>query len=354
MSLAQDYSGKAMLALRVKQIPIESVEDVISTITIIFWGVHVTLQQLRYVVTLAEHGNFVCAARECHVSQSTLSAQIKKLEEYLGTTLFERGGRRTARLTEFGARIVAQARVAVEAAAKIRQTAKHGVAAMEGEISVGAIPGLWPSLAPTVLSAIGNRFPDLHLSVRDNGIGDVAGAVAAGDIDVALLADPDDTGDLSVCPLFREPYVAMVARDHPFATQERVAYPALYDEPVFVLEDQGRLPLLKRRATVGNGRRRNGKQGGGRLPGVAHDTQALVSLVAEGAGGALLPALVASSLRNTAQRSAIAIKPLVPPVPHRTVYAAWRASSAKSASLLQWAEFLRRYLPAAVEIIRVS
>ena len=313
-----------------------------------------TLQQLRYVVTLAEYGNFVCAARECHVSQSTLSAQIKKLEEYLGAMLFERGGRRTAQLTEFGAKVVAQARVAVEAAMRIRQAAKNGAAAMDGEISLGVIPGLWPSLAPTVLSAVAARFPELRMSVRDKGLEDMASAVSAGHIDVALLADPAENEALNLFPLFREPYVAVVARDHPFAAGDRVAYPALCEEPVFMLDNQGPLPPLRPPMGAGNGRRPGRKSAGGRLPGVAHDTETLVSLVADGAGGALLPALIAMSLRQTAHRSDIVLKPLVPPVPHRTVCAAWRINSAKAASLQQWAEFLRRYLPATVEIIRTS
>ena len=313
-----------------------------------------TLQQLRYVVTLAERGNFVYAARECHVSQSTLSAQIKKLEEYLGAVLFERGGRRTARLTEFGAKVVAQARVAVEAATRIRQAAKHGATAMDGEISLGAIPGLWPSLAPTVLSAVAARFPELRLSVRDNGGEDMTNAVSAGDIDVALLADPVEHEALNVFPLFREPYVAVVARGHPFAAGDRVVYPALCEQPVFVLEDQGQVPQLENYMAAANGRRRGRKSAGGRDPGNAYDIQTLVSLVADGAGGALLPALVATSLRQTAHRSDITIKPLVPPVPHRTVCATWRTNSSKSAALQQWAEFLRRYLPATLEIIRSS
>ena len=84
-----------------------------------------TLQELRYLVALADTGHFGQAAERCHVSQSTLSTQLKKLEDYLGITVFDRSLKRITP-TPIGREIVDSARLMLNEADRIRELAKHG------------------------------------------------------------------------------------------------------------------------------------------------------------------------------------------------------------------------------------
>jgi len=83
-----------------------------------------TLQELRYLIALADKGHFVRAAEACHISQSTLSTQLKKLEDYLGVSLFERNKHRLMP-TPIGAAIIERARTALDVVDEIRDLARR-------------------------------------------------------------------------------------------------------------------------------------------------------------------------------------------------------------------------------------
>src|SRR5580704_372312 len=121
-----------------------------------------TLRDLEYLVMVAKHKHFGKAAESCHVSQPTLSAQIKKIEEFLGVTLFERTNRRVA-ITEVGRRVADQARVVLEEAQKIIGVIGRGSAPLSGTLRLGAIATLGPFLIPRFLSQLRRSFPSLDL-----------------------------------------------------------------------------------------------------------------------------------------------------------------------------------------------
>jgi LysR family hydrogen peroxide-inducible transcriptional activator len=112
-----------------------------------------TLQELRYLVALADEGHFARAAERCHVGQPTLSTQLKKLEDFLGVSLFERG-KRHVMPTPVGEEIILQARVVLEEAGKLRQLADKGQNLMSGPLRLGIIPTLGPYLLPHLLPII--------------------------------------------------------------------------------------------------------------------------------------------------------------------------------------------------------
>ena len=118
-----------------------------------------TLQDLRYVVTLAETRNFARAAEACHVSQPTLSTQIKKLEEELGLALFERTNKRVMP-TSAGVELIAQARIVLEEAEKLRQMAHQALDPMAGPLRLGVIPTLGPYLLPHLVPQLRTDYPD--------------------------------------------------------------------------------------------------------------------------------------------------------------------------------------------------
>src|SRR5690554_34496 len=125
-----------------------------------------TLRDLQYVVAVAEHGHFGRAAGACHVTQPALSAQIKKIEEYLGVTLFERSARRV-RVTDVGRAVVQQARVVLEEAEKILEAARSTREPLAGPFRLGAIATLGPYLIPHLLAPLRRTFPKLELRLKE-------------------------------------------------------------------------------------------------------------------------------------------------------------------------------------------
>ena len=117
-----------------------------------------TLRELRYLVTLADVGHFGRAAQICHVSQPTLSTQLRKLEESLGVALFERTNR-TLRVTPVGERIVAKARWMLAEADSIVALARRRAAPLTGPLDLGVIPTLGPYLLPWLLPPLERAFP---------------------------------------------------------------------------------------------------------------------------------------------------------------------------------------------------
>lgn len=125
----------------------------------------ITLTALRYVVAVADSGHFGRAANECHVSQPTMSTQIKKLEEQLGVSLFERTSKRV-RLTAAGERIVERARAIFEEVRAIGDVARGQREPLAGTFRLGVIPTLGPYLLPWLLPPLQAAFPGLRLVFR--------------------------------------------------------------------------------------------------------------------------------------------------------------------------------------------
>ena len=126
-----------------------------------------TLQELRYLVALADKGHFVRAAEHCNVGQPTLSTQLKKLEDYLGVTLFERNKHRL-QPTPIGGRIIECARRVLTVIEEIRSLAVSDHDPMAGPLRLGVIPTLGPYLIPHLLPAIRSNFGSLQLFLRED------------------------------------------------------------------------------------------------------------------------------------------------------------------------------------------
>ena len=164
-----------------------------------------TLQDLRYVVALADHRHFGRAAAACDVGQSTLSTQIKKLEKQLGVTLFERTTKSVS-VTATGADIVGRAHQVladVEAIASVGQQISGPLA---GGFSLGVIPTLGPYLLPWLVPALKAEYPELRLTVREDLTTPLLERLASHRLDAALVALPVPDGRLEALPLFDEPF----------------------------------------------------------------------------------------------------------------------------------------------------
>ncbi len=148
-----------------------------------------TLQEFRYLVALADHGHFGRAAEACHITQPTLSTQIKKLEDFLGLILFDRSLKRVTP-TPIGKEIVAAARAIVGEATRIRELARHAHNPMARTLHLGVIPTLGPYYLPHALTVVRKAYPDLRLLLREETTAQILGHLADGKLDTALLALP--------------------------------------------------------------------------------------------------------------------------------------------------------------------
>jgi LysR family transcriptional regulator, hydrogen peroxide-inducible genes activator len=292
------------------------------------------LRDLRYFVTVAETGHFGRAAQRCHVSQPTLSAQIKKLEDELGSTLIERRPR-AASLTESGTRALEHARRALECIDRMSEAARSAADPLAGTLKVGMIPTVGPYLLPVVAAKLRERLPRLKLLLYEFRTAPLLERVRDGQLDLAILALGPAVAGLASRPLYREPFALAVYGGHRLAQLKRVTLPDLSGETVLLLEDGH---CLRDQALEVC---RNSD---------AHEDQdfratsleTLRQMVAAGLGITLLPEL---ATRGAFAQADLTVRPFSAPVPERVVGAAWRASSTRGAAIEAVCEVLAQARP---------
>lgn len=193
-----------------------------------------TLTELRYVVAVAEARHFGRAAERCFVSQPSLSASVKNLEEELGVKLFERG-KRGVLLTEAGEQIVAQARRALEEAERVKTVARQGRDPLKGVLRLGIIHTVAPYLLPDLVAALRQAAPGMPLDVEENTTATLDRMLKAGELDAVILALPYEGPGLETVPLYEEAFRVVAPARHALARRKSVAVEEL---------DAGELLLL--------------------------------------------------------------------------------------------------------------
>ena len=194
------------------------------------------IRDLVYLTAVAEHRHFGRAAQECHVSQPTLSTQIKKLEETLGVTLFERTNRQVM-LTPVGERVVAQARRVLDEVDGLTRIADEHRDPFGGELRLGIIPTVAPYLLPKVIRPVRTAFSKLRLLITEGQTATVTDLLTAGKLDAVIVALPFDADHCECVELYREPFYFAASRQHPKADRKRITLDDLQNEEVLLLED---------------------------------------------------------------------------------------------------------------------
>ncbi|MFL6072542.1 MAG: LysR family transcriptional regulator [Mycobacteriales bacterium] len=192
------------------------------------------LQQMRYVLAVAETNSFTRAAARCLVVQSALSHQIARLERELGARLFERTSRRV-RLTAAGAAFLPAARQCLDAAERAAAEVAAAVGEVRGRLAVGLIPTVAAVDIPAALRDFRQRYPHVRIGLRVGASEDLAEHVKRGAVDVAFLGLPTTARPQGVATreLARDRLVAVVAPGHPLAGEPAVSLRRLSSE-VFV------------------------------------------------------------------------------------------------------------------------
>jgi LysR family hydrogen peroxide-inducible transcriptional activator len=244
------------------------------------------LQDFRYVVAVASLRHFGKAAETCYVSQPTLSSQIRKLEEELGVTLFERTNKRVD-LTPAGERILEHAKRVLDEAGQIEAIAQAARDPMRGPLRLGVIPTLAPYLMPLILQPLQTEYPGFAIELWEDGTRRLVELVRNHRLDAALLATVVEEPELTELSLFDEPLFAALPSEHLLTPHRTVAESDLARD-LLVLADGHCLSNQTLQACGRTQQRQGAWQ--------AASLETLVNLVAAGYGTTLIPALAVPAL----------------------------------------------------------
>lgn len=281
------------------------------------------LKDLRYLVAVADLRHFGRAAARCFVSQPTLSAQLKKLEQSLGVQLIERAPNNVS-LTPSGEEIVARARRIIEASDEVVTLARSQRDPLAGRLSVALLPTIGPYLLPRVAPLIRKTLPRLQLRLYEYTTAAMLERLHAGDLDVGILALPVEMQGLESRELYREPFLVALPERHPLAAHDTVRVADLKGETLLLLEDGHCLrdQALEVCSRVGVREQQDFR---------ATSLETLRQMVATGAGITLLPELSGRGAYRSAR--GVVLRPFARPAPVRHIGALWRRSSARRAAI---------------------
>lgn len=273
-----------------------------------------TLRQLQHFVALAEHLHFGRAAAAIHVTQSTLSASLKELEETLGAPLVDRT-RRSVVLTPLGHEILLKARSLLAEAENLAQTAKAARAPLSGALRLGVIPTIGPFVLPYALPGLRRKYPALQLYLVEDLTERLVNGLREGTLDAALIALPFDTPGLETVSLFDDPFVVAAHKDHALLKRERLTAQDVRQEKLLLLRDGH---CLRDHALSACG-----------VHAARHDDtfeatslMTLVQMVDNGLGITLLPKMAVD--RGLLKGTHLAVRPLGQDAPARQIALAWR------------------------------
>ena len=294
-----------------------------------------TLQDLRYVVALADHGHFGRAAAACDIGQSTLSTQLKKLEKQLGVTLFERTTKSVS-VTAIGAEIVGRARQVLADVEAITSVGQHISGPLAGGFSLGVIPTLGPYLLPWLVPALKTDYPELRLTVREDLTTPLLERLGSHRLDAALVALPVPEDRLESLPLFDEPFWFAEPKGRRPAAAKMMTEDDLRGQRLLLLTEGH---CLRDQALAICRTADRDAEGDFR----ATSLETILQMVATGLGSTLLPAMACTEARTRA----VTTRPLEPGIGRR-IGLVWRRSYSRLRDIHLLAKTLRDHLPKGV------
>lgn len=195
-----------------------------------------TITQLEYIVAVFNHGHFGRAAKACHVSQPSLSAQIKKLEEELELEIFDRSLKPIAP-TDAGREVVEQAKVILREHRKLSSIADLAVQEPHGDYRLGVIPTLAPQLVPRFVGHFSRSYPKATLHIDEQKTENILAMLLEGDLDVGLLVTPIEASGLETRHLFYETFFAYLNENHPLAQRKFLTANDLNPDQMWLLAE---------------------------------------------------------------------------------------------------------------------
>lgn len=281
-----------------------------------------TLNELRYIVAVAQEGNFRRAAERVFVSQPALSLAIQKLEEELGVQIFERS-RTSVNMTPTGELIVAQAQRALEEVAQIREIASQGKDQLVGTLKLGVIYTVGPYLLPALIPILKRKAPQMPLEMEENLTANLETQLVNGRLDAIIIALPFGGPGIATLPLYDEDFNVVVPQDHPWAKKKQIKTAELGSEKVLLLSSGHCFSNQVREACSELNSAAGETQQGNSL-------ETIRNMVASGLGITVLPVTANSEKYRSKLTREI---PFAPPAPARRIALAWRKGFARKQAI---------------------
>lgn len=293
----------------------------------------ITLRQLKYLGALASHRHFGRAAEACAVTQPALSMQIRELEQELGIELIERRAGDVS-LTDIGAEVVRRAEHVLASTRDLVDFARHRGRVLAGRLQLGIIPSLAPYLLPRFLPALQRRYPELRVELRETQTKGLLEELAAGSLDVVMLALPAGDAEIESTKLFDDPFLLAVP-----ATDERSERVPVsqrdIDQKKLILLEEGHCLRDQALALCGNAR--------SDVSLGATSLATVMQMVANGFGITLLPSVaVDAEVRD----DRVKLLRFSDPVPGRSVGLAWRRTSPRKTDFVALGQLVTETLDA--------
>jgi LysR family transcriptional regulator, hydrogen peroxide-inducible genes activator len=290
-----------------------------------------TIKQLQYLVALRAHGHFGKAAEACFVTQSTLSAGLRELENLLGIVLVERT-RRVVRFTPLGVKIAEKALRVLRESEELTDMARAEGKPLHGELRMGVIPTIAPFLLPAMLPRLRKQWPNLKLFLREETSQAACDALHRGQLDCVLLAMPYACGDVDRASLFEDRlFVAFPEGEAPPGASIE---PGAIDENRLLMLEDGH--CLKDHALSACNRPEMRAEAA--MMGTSLHT--LVQMVDNGLGLTFLPSMAIEA--GILEGTQVDTRPLQSDYAFRKVALVWRRSSPREEEFRLLSETLRQ------------
>ncbi|MBB1335472.1 LysR family transcriptional regulator [Pseudoalteromonas sp. SG43-7] len=194
------------------------------------------LKDLEYVKAIAHFKHFRKAADACFVSQPTLSGQVKKLEQELGVTLFDRSTKQVT-LTAQGERLLTQIKVILEQTQILKELAATSSSPLQGKVRIGIIPTIAPYLLPTLLTSMKEAFADSQFAFVEMQTATILSALDNGELDIAILADVPELKLYHTVKLYKEDFLVAMSAQNSLAKRSKIVLDELQECSLLMLSD---------------------------------------------------------------------------------------------------------------------
>lgn len=276
-----------------------------------------TLSELKFIVAVAKEKNFRRAADKCFVSQPALSLAIKKLEEELKISLFERN-RTEVKITPIGEKIINQAIVVLDEASKLKDISNKGQEQLNTPLKVGLIYSVAPYLLPLIIPVLRKKTPEMPLDVEENITKNLEVALKNGSIEAAVIALPFEIPGTECIPLYDEEFNVVVPTNHAWAKKKEIVAKDLSTEKVLLLNNEHcfseqvveACPELSKKSEVLQG----------------NSLETIRNMVASNLGISVLPKTATAINYNN---PLVKVIPFKKPVPFRRIAIAYRKSTVR-------------------------
>ncbi len=292
-----------------------------------------TLQQLRYIVAIDDYRHFGKAAEACGLTQSTLSLMVKKLEDELDVRIFDREAHPVTP-TEIGRKIIDRAKVVLYNAEQISELTRTEKDLLSGSLRIALISTVASVLVPGLFKNISTQYPALSLQTEEMLTSTVKEKLRKAEVDMGILAGPVNEVDLLEIPLYHERFLAYVSPGNPAYAQDCIRYETIFKQPVWIIRDG----LRQWDPTeLGRGEKVTYERffEGGRVG-------TLIQVVNDNGGMTIIPETHSNLIMFSQQQC---LRPIVDPVPSRTISLVVRADYIHEAKLNAVVDAVKRIIP---------